>query len=190
MTATASVQSESASTRSPALTVRGVLRPDGEGRWPAPCSMCIGGFVQEEELGMARQGKNALRERERSRIEESLLVRSAKSLGRVIGSLQRQLDSTAAQLARGSGSGDAKSTDERRPAAKRASSPGSRVRRRSSTSPSSPTEPGTRRAASRRAPSTPEGARRRTSSTKRQAAKLTGTRQRKPSTAKKTTGKR
>ena len=49
---------------------------------------------------MAKQ-KRALpkrKPRDRSRDEESLLLRSAESLGRVIGSLQRQLDSATKRL--------------------------------------------------------------------------------------------
>lgn len=43
---------------------------------------------------MARQGKTlpARKPRDRSRDEDSVLLRSAETLGRVIGSLQRQLD--------------------------------------------------------------------------------------------------
>jgi hypothetical protein len=48
-------------------------------------------YAREEELGMARQHKK-LPARRRNAVDESLLIRSAESLGRVIGSLQRQLD--------------------------------------------------------------------------------------------------
>jgi hypothetical protein len=41
---------------------------------------------------MARQGKTLPARRPRSAADESLLIRSAESLGRMIGSLQRQLD--------------------------------------------------------------------------------------------------
>lgn len=50
---------------------------------------------------MAKQ-KRALpsrKPRDRSRDDESLLLRSAESLGRVIGALQRQLDSATKRLA-------------------------------------------------------------------------------------------
>jgi hypothetical protein len=48
-------------------------------------------FLRGEELGVARQEKK-LPARRRNPEDESLLIRSAESLGRVIGSLQRQLD--------------------------------------------------------------------------------------------------
>jgi hypothetical protein len=52
-----------------------------------------GASAREEVLGMARQGKllPARRLRDPSR-DESILLRSAESLGRMIGTLQRQLD--------------------------------------------------------------------------------------------------
>jgi hypothetical protein len=46
--------------------------------------------AQEEELGMARQRKTL--PARRNAMDDSLLIRSAESLGRMIGSLQRQLD--------------------------------------------------------------------------------------------------
>ena len=52
---------------------------------------------------MAKQ-KKALpsrKPRDRSRDEESLLLRSAESLGRVIGALQRQLDGATRRLSAG-----------------------------------------------------------------------------------------
>jgi hypothetical protein len=45
----------------------------------------------EEEFGVARQQKK-LPARRQGAMDESLLIRSAESLGRVIGTLQRQLD--------------------------------------------------------------------------------------------------
>src|SRR3954468_13748875 len=69
--------------------------------WPAPCS-----FSSPRATGprggawMAKQ-KRALpirKPRDRSRDDESLLLRSAESLGRVIGSLQRQLDGATKRL--------------------------------------------------------------------------------------------
>jgi hypothetical protein len=48
---------------------------------------------------MAKQGKVLLARRHRDRTEGSVLLRSAESLGRVIGSLQRQLDEAAKRLA-------------------------------------------------------------------------------------------
>jgi hypothetical protein len=47
--------------------------------------------AREEELGMTRRRK-VLPARRKNTIDDSLLIRSAESLGRMIGSLQRQLD--------------------------------------------------------------------------------------------------
>lgn len=47
---------------------------------------------------MARKSIPAHPSRERSRDDESLLLRSAESLGRMIGSLQRQLDIATGRL--------------------------------------------------------------------------------------------
>lgn len=47
---------------------------------------------------MARKTTSAQTARERSRDDESLLLRSAESLGRMIGSLQRQLDIATGRL--------------------------------------------------------------------------------------------
>ena len=44
---------------------------------------------------MAKQGRRVLPARKKDRDDDSLLVRSAESLGRVIGSLQRQLQDTS-----------------------------------------------------------------------------------------------
>jgi len=44
---------------------------------------------------MAKQGKRPPARRQRTSMEDSLLLRSAESLGRMIGSLQRQLDGVA-----------------------------------------------------------------------------------------------
>jgi hypothetical protein len=54
----------------------------------------------EEELGMTRQRKvlPARKLQDRSRDDDSLLLRSAESLGRVIGALQRQLDGATRRL--------------------------------------------------------------------------------------------
>src|SRR4051812_45144666 len=61
---------------------------------PAGSGVCAVAKGAREGLGMAKQGKvlPARRQRHRSRDEDSILLRSAESLGRVIGSLQRQLD--------------------------------------------------------------------------------------------------
>ena len=50
-----------------------------------------------KDLGMAKQGK--ILPARRPRQDESLLLRSAESLGRMIGSLQRQLDDATRKLA-------------------------------------------------------------------------------------------
>lgn len=47
---------------------------------------------------MARQGKTLPARRTRSEMDDSLLIRSAESLGRMIGSLQRQLDGASRKL--------------------------------------------------------------------------------------------
>jgi hypothetical protein len=48
---------------------------------------------------MAKKGLRATPARDRSREDESLLLRSAESLGRMIGSLQRQLDIATRRIA-------------------------------------------------------------------------------------------
>ena len=53
---------------------------------------------------MARQRKS-LPARRKTAIDTSLLIRSAESLGRVIGSLQRQLDAARQLTARSAGAG-------------------------------------------------------------------------------------
>ena len=52
---------------------------------------------------MARQGKTLPARRTRPAMDDSLLIRSAESLGRMIGSLQRQLDGAAKKLNESSG---------------------------------------------------------------------------------------
>ena len=72
---------------------------------------------------MARQQKK-LPTRRRNAADESLLIRSAESLGRVIGSLQRQLDAARRLVGpvsvdqRGNGHGPARQRSKARPAAK------------------------------------------------------------------------
>jgi hypothetical protein len=58
---------------------------------------------------MARQIKllPARKPRDRSRDDDSLLLRSAESLGRVIGALQRQLDGATRRLSHATGNGEA-----------------------------------------------------------------------------------
>jgi hypothetical protein len=53
-----------------------------------------------EELGMAKRRKvlPARKPRDRSRDEDSVLLRSAVSLGRVIGTLQRELEGANTRL--------------------------------------------------------------------------------------------
>jgi len=50
---------------------------------------------------MAKRALPSRKPRDRSRDEESLLLRSAESLGRVIGALQRQLDDATNRLGNG-----------------------------------------------------------------------------------------
>ena len=76
---------------------------------------------------MARRNKTlpARKPRDRSRDDDSLLLRSAESLGRVIGALQRQLDGATRRLARGNGSmrvsgNDQAARSQRRPVRKAA----------------------------------------------------------------------
>ncbi len=70
--------------------------------WPTPCSNRLqrGQPAQEEELGVTKQRKKlpARKTRDRARDDDSLLLRSAESLGRVIGALQRQLDGATKRL--------------------------------------------------------------------------------------------
>ena len=67
---------------------------------------------------MAKRRKTlpARKPRDRSRDDDSLLLRSAESLGRVIGALQRQLDGATRKLAGSDGNGLAQ---RRRPRAVR-----------------------------------------------------------------------
>ena len=67
------------------------------------------------------------KERDRSRDDDSLLLRSAESLGRVIGALQRQLDGATRRLA-ASGANDL--AERRRP---RAARKGAATKRKRST---------------------------------------------------------
>jgi hypothetical protein len=86
---------------------------------------------------MARKAIPAHPTRDRSRDNESLLLRSAESLGRMIGSLQRQLDVATGRLNAGkpNGSGRKKAAAPRSNAtAKRSGTTGTRAaaRRKSS----------------------------------------------------------
>jgi hypothetical protein len=65
--------------------------------------------------------KKSLPARDRSREDESLLLRSAESLGRMIGSLQRQLDIATGRLAGSKPNGKAKSGATRKKSAARKS---------------------------------------------------------------------
>jgi hypothetical protein len=69
----------------------------------------------------------ARKQRDRSRDDDSLLLRSAESLGRVIGELQRQLDGATRRLAGSGGNGRAQ---RRRP---RAARKGAAAKRKRST---------------------------------------------------------
>ena len=57
--------------------------------------------AREEELGAAREAKlpRARRQRNQPQDEDSILFRSAESIGRLIGTLQRQLDTARNQIA-------------------------------------------------------------------------------------------
>src|SRR4051812_35353030 len=61
-------------------------------------SRCEGQLAPREELGMPKQGKALPARKQRESVDSSLLIRSAESLGRVIGSLQRQLDGASKRL--------------------------------------------------------------------------------------------
>ena len=54
---------------------------------------------------MAKQGKSLPARRPRPLMDDSVLIRSAESLGRMIGSLQRQLDDASKRLNRPGGNG-------------------------------------------------------------------------------------
>jgi hypothetical protein len=80
----------------------------------------IEGNRPEEELGMAKQMKllPARKPRDRSRDDDSLLLRSAESLGRVIGVLQRQLDDATRRLSHSTGNGELSPAKKRPPSPK------------------------------------------------------------------------
>jgi hypothetical protein len=59
---------------------------------------------------MAKRDKLLPARRQRARAEDSLLIRSAESLGRVIGSLQRQLDGATKRLTSNDGDGTGSSS--------------------------------------------------------------------------------
>jgi len=67
---------------------------------------------------MARKTIPAYPARDRTRDNESLLLRSAESLGRMIGSLQRQLDVATGRLASGKPNGSGKRVAAGRSSAK------------------------------------------------------------------------
>ena len=52
---------------------------------------------------MAKRALPSRKPRDRSRDDESLLLESAESLGRMIGALQRQLDDATKRLSNGAG---------------------------------------------------------------------------------------
>jgi hypothetical protein len=64
-----------------------------------------GNRPDEEELGMAKQERvlPARKPGDRSRDDDSMLLRSAESLGRVIGALQRQLDGVTKRMSNPNG---------------------------------------------------------------------------------------
>src|SRR5688572_24274170 len=73
----------------------------GERIWPVACSTTNGHRPARRSLHMARQGKALPARRTRPALDDSLLLRSAESLGRVIGSLQRQLDGASKKVSAG-----------------------------------------------------------------------------------------
>jgi len=76
--------------------------------WHLMTSPHEGRLAHEEELGMAKQ-LPARRQRNEPEDVDSILVRSAESIGRLIGTLQRQLDSARNQIA---SLGNSKSNEE------------------------------------------------------------------------------
>ena len=70
---------------------------------------------------MARKSIPAHPARDRSREDESLLLRSAESLGRMIGSLQRQLDIATGRLAGSKPNGAGRKKNGARGGARKAS---------------------------------------------------------------------
>ena len=68
---------------------------------------------------MARDGRTLPARRQRDTFDESVLVRSAETLGRMIGSLQRQLDGAAKKLAASNGNGARPSANGNTPTNKR-----------------------------------------------------------------------
>ena len=60
---------------------------------------------------MARNGRTLPARRQREAFDDSVLIRSAESLGRMIGSLQRQLDGAAKKVAAGNGFASAPGAD-------------------------------------------------------------------------------
>jgi hypothetical protein len=71
----------------------------------------------------------ARKPRDRSRDDESLLMRSAESLGRMIGTLQRQLDGATKSVKRATGAG--KTTATRKRTARKATPTRKRTARKS-----------------------------------------------------------
>ena len=76
------------------------FRYSGETSWLALGRSSGRAPAREEELGMAKRKEvlPARKPRDRTRDDDSLLLRSAESLGRVIGALQRQLDGATGRL--------------------------------------------------------------------------------------------
>jgi hypothetical protein len=77
---------------------------------------------------MARKTIPAHPTRDRTRDDESLLLRSAESLGRMIGSLQRQLDIATGRIAAGKPNGRARKTASARRSSVKATSGATRTR--------------------------------------------------------------
>src|SRR5687767_8141677 len=74
--------------------------------WRTPCSIRLqqGQPARGRRLGMTKRRKVLPRKRrDVPSVDDSLLLRSAESLGRVIGALQRQLDDATKRLSDASG---------------------------------------------------------------------------------------
>src|SRR5690349_19248407 len=80
--------------------------------WHLMTSPHEGRLAHEEELGMAKQ-LPARRQRNEPEDVDSILVRSAESIGRLIGTLQRQLDSARNQIASLGNSNEESQTDSK-----------------------------------------------------------------------------
>src|SRR5215216_6532396 len=78
-----------------------ILRSFGESALARHLLRLCSGKRPEEELGMAKRGRTLPARRQH--VEDALLIRSAESLGRMIGTLQRQLDGASKKVSGASG---------------------------------------------------------------------------------------